>query len=169
MATKVIGGRNFVVKPIGALQSFALQPLLAPAVGRALGIVLSLVGDEDGLSLDSLDIDELVKRPDVLKVLGADAGSILSSIRPADLLAVTRGLLVETTCDEMPLWPTGDDKKFNELFAGRTMELWMLLWFAVQENYPDFFRRGAGSGARSKAPAPSETSSTSPGAGPSTG
>lgn len=172
MTSRLINGRTYTLSPIPALQSFALQPLLAPIVGRLLGLILAVVGNDDSLSLDSISISNLMA---AAPNLAPELGAALGSLKPADLVTLLRGLLGGASVDvgagiAVPLWPTSDDKRFNALFAGRTRDLWLLLWFAITENYPDFFPKAlAGSGGGAAVASPSAASSTSPGGGPSTG
>lgn len=176
MATRTVNGRVISLQPIPAMESFALQPLLAPAVGKILGIVIGFLGNDDGLSLETISLDTVISSarafpPAVLSGLISEAASIFGAIKPSDLKTILRGLLYGgiATVDGVPMWPVaGDDAKFNALFAGRTRDLWLILFFAVQENYPDFFPRPAEKGGTPVA-SPSKTSDTSPGAGPSTG
>lgn len=165
MQSRVINGRTFELDPVPALQGFALQPLIAPAAGRVVGAILRLVGDDEGLSLETLDLQTLMARA---PELAAEFGDAMGALKPADLVLLVRGLLGAALVDRTPLFPTSDDRRFNEIFRGRTRDLWLLLWFAVQVNYPDFFpARVANAGAA--AGSPSVGSTTSPGAGPSTG
>lgn len=165
MPTRRINGREFSLEPIHALTSFALQPLIAPVAGRIVGLVLKALGSEEGLSISSLTVaDMMSKAPD----LAGEIGLAFGAIKPDDLLRVTRSLFGQASCGGIPFFPVaGDDRKFNELFAGKTRDLWELLWFAVQVNYPDFLPARVGSVAPAQAESPSATSTTSVGDGPS--
>jgi hypothetical protein len=138
-------------------------------------MILRLKGAElmDPTAIGSMSAGDVLDAlpPEMAADVAAELGSIVGALRPGDLQTIIHGLLQggEATVDGRPMWPSTDDKVFNELFAGRTSELWAILWFAVQENFPDFFRRRGGSAVKSPAPDQSNGSSTSSGDGPSTG
>ena len=167
MATTTISGRVFELKPILPFDSFRLQPLFAPAVGRLLALLFSKASASgEDASIDALNPG--VTSPDELLELGAAAGDIIGTLKPADLATLVRGLLGGATCDGVPLWIiAGDDSSFNRIFLGRTRDLWALLWFAIRENYPDFFPRRRAASEAVPAASPSATSSSTAGVGPS--
>jgi len=142
--TREIGGRTLALKPLPAMQAFGLQPIVAPVAGRVLGAILRHFGDDSSVSLATLDLAALMAHAPAMV---AELGEALGAIKPADLVALVRGLLGGATLDGMPLFPTSDDAHFNEVFAERTRDLWLCLWFAVQVNYPDFLPARAASAA----------------------
>ena len=168
MQTRTINGRVYALDALPAMQGFALEPLVAPLAGRVLGVMFRHLGDDEGLSLETINLTSVMARAVVLAPdIAGDIGLAIGTIKPADLVQLTRGLLGGAAVDGIPLFPVQDDKRFNEVFAGRTRDLWLALWFAVQVNYPDFLPAPVASAAPSAA-GPSAASSTSPGAGAST-
>lgn len=151
MAQRQIGGNLFTVTPLPAMRSFVLQSKLAPALSSIIGSIGSLAGG----SLAETDVGALAP---------AVAG-FFSKLGPDELEQVTRQLLGDATMDGKPLFsPAGDP--FNVFMAGRTMDTWKLLWFAVEVNYPDFFGLlGAAASSRGEKVTVSKSgaSNTSPG------
>lgn len=156
MATRKIGGREVVLEPIAPMLSFSLQPLIAPAAGRIVGLILKELGSEEGVSIDTLTIGDLMARA---PRVATELGDAFGCIKPEDSIRVLRGLLAQATCDGIPLFPVaGSDKVFDGLFRGRTRDLWEILWFGIQVNYPDFLPARVGSVATSPVAGPSATS-----------
>jgi len=135
---RTIGGNVFSVVPLPAMRSFALQPRLAPALAEVVGVLGSLSGDLD------------------VGALGPAVGRFFAKLPADELEAVTRELLAGATMDGAQLF-TAAGNPFDLVMRGRTLDVWRLLAFAVEVNYPDFFalvRRGAGGeekGSRSEA------------------
>jgi hypothetical protein len=188
MASVKIGKQTFELRPVPAMLSFSLTPLFASALGRAIRQVLIVIQstgffeDKDINELTLADVKTLVDGDggfDRLKTilikygpdLAAALGETIGSIRPNDLQRLLRDLLREgqATCDGMPLFPFDDDKKLNEIFAGKPIAMWRLLLFALQVNYADFSVALGGSGPTSPGANPSPASSTSAPSGPSGG
>lgn len=153
-----IGGNVFCVTPLPAMRSFTLQPRLAPAlaaVAEGIGAIGNLAEKQD---LDAIELAAIA--PVVTRFFHA--------LPPDRLEMVTRELLAGATMDGRPLF-TAEGNPFDVLMRGRSIDVWKLLWFALEVNYPDFFGAVAGKGARPAAANPSEASTTSPTSGPSTG
>lgn len=137
---RTIGGNLFTVSPMSALRSFALQPRLAPALAEVAGALGSL-GDGAG------DLNVAVLAPAVSR--------FFAKMPPAELLEITKQLLDGATMDGVQLFSAAGNPIEVQL-RGRTLDMWRLLWFALEVNYPDFFVELRGSVAASRAASPSE-------------
>lgn len=125
-----IGGAVFTVSPLPAMRSFLLQPRIAPVLAEA-GAILAEVAAGDA---DVLDLDVLELAPRILPRVG----QIFAKLPPEELRAITRELLEGATMDGVLLF-TGAGDPFDVKLRGRTLDVWRLLWFALEVNYPDFF------------------------------
>lgn len=151
MSTFKIGKDELCIEPIAAMTSFSLQPIVAPIAGRLLGLMAAVVQKTDGspLTLEDLEafagagaeggLASLLKMaPGILPMLGDAIGTL----KPQDLKTLLRGLLSGgkkvSTINGVPLFAQ-DDEPFNTLFAKRTRDIWIILAYAIWENYPDFF------------------------------
>ena len=144
MAERKIGSNTFALSPLTAMQSFTLQPRLAPALTEA-GVVLAKLAAGDGVAgLLNAEVDAVLPRA---------IGRFFEKLPPAELEAITRILLQSATMDGTALFAQveGQGDPFNILMRGRTLDVWRLIWFAVEVNYPDFFALLPGKGAGEKA------------------
>lgn len=126
MATKgkTIGGSLFEVTPLPAFQSFTLQAEIAPAIAAVVGAMGPLLAGD----LGSADVAEM----------GKAAQAFFTAMPRQRFASVARELLEGTTMDGKPLFtPAGSP--FDIWMQGRTLDAWLLLWFAIEVNYPDFF------------------------------
>lgn len=137
-----IGRDVFEVGPIPALRSFTLQARIAPALAE-VAAAIQKVGASG--TLEEANVEELAPA----------VGRFFSKLPEAELEHVVRALLANTKMNGLPLF-SGAGDPIDTLMAGRTLDVWRLLWFALQECYPDFFvHLGALRGAKA-AGSPSE-------------
>ena len=129
------------------MSSYGLQQRVLPVAARVVEVLAYLI---NGMGADKDKLLGEDGKPDLAKLLGGDVLNVLPAALPAigrvfsdmpdgELEKVTRALLVEATCDGVPLFITGGDDPFDKLLAGRTMDTWRLLWHAIGVWYPDFF------------------------------
>lgn len=129
MPERVIGGSRFTVEPLPAMRAFVLQVRLAPALAEVLGALGGLQGS--GAELSRLDVSALAPA----------FGRVAAKLPPAELEAITRELLGSARCDGVSLFSVDKGDRFDVVMAGRAIDTWQLLFFAVEVNYPDFFAR----------------------------
>jgi hypothetical protein len=162
-----LGQNKFLVPAPSGMRSFALQQRIVPVAGRVAGVFLALL--DKGADIVSLaDMDVVKVLPSALPHIG----HIFSEMPPGELEWITRELLRdakfspnENTAPSLPLFANSGDA-FDALMAGRTTDVWRLLWHALEVWYPDFFARVRALSARTVAVAsPSVASSTSPTSG----
>jgi hypothetical protein len=177
---RTIGGSTFSVTPLPAMRSFVLQPRVAPVIAEVLAAMTKLLsvakppkaaaapaaeqeegeappaaaGGLDGL-LD-LRLEDVVGLVDELVPVVA---RVCAKLPSAELEGIVRELLASTRMDGKPLF-TAEGNPFDVLMAGRTVDTWRLLLFAIEVNYPDFFALRGGKGAPSATPSPSAASTT---------
>jgi hypothetical protein len=170
MAQRRIGKHMFVVAPLPAIRSWALQPRLVPfivEIGRLLALFMTsesgkkIVEMVEGIDLDKMTVQQFLGMDFDLTesaTLAADAAArICRQLGSKELEAVTRELLVGATCDGVQMFNAtpGGGEPFDLLMQGKTLDTWRLLLFAVQINYPDVFSPRAALAAASPAAAPS--------------
>jgi hypothetical protein len=143
----LLGENRFIVPPLPAMRSFALQARIAPA--------LTEVAKGFGALKEGLD-------GDVTAIAPAIAG-FFAKLGADELEAIAKTLLADATMDGKALFtPSGNP--FDVHMRGRTMDTWKLLWFAIEVNYPDFFKAlGGGVKAEGKEASKSKESTISPG------
>lgn len=141
--TKQIGGRQVTVSPMNAWDTYLLEPEIAPLVMDVAPVILAARVD------GGVDVDAALR--EAVPALGR----ICARLPREKLKALTEQLLFASLVDGRPLL-----ENFNALFSGRTLELWQILYFALEVNYPDFFTRLRGFDAGRKAPDASEAPST---------
>lgn len=160
----IIGKNKFDVPQPRGMSSFGLQQRVLPVAARIVEVLAYLITGMGGDSKKLLGDDG---KPDLAKLMGGDVLSVLPAALPAigrvfsempdgELEKVTRSLLIESTCDGVPLFVTGGDDPFDKLMAGRTMDTWRLLWHAIGVWYPDFFalaRKSSGTSGPAKSSA----------------
>ncbi len=137
--SKTIGASLFTVTPLPAMRTFVLQPRLAQPLAEAASAF--------GLVMGGGDRDVAEMAPIV--------GRFFAKLPPHELETIVRELLAGSQIDGKPLLDgNGQGGTFDAFMQGRTMDVWLLLWFALEVNYPDFFGRLGGLIARAeKAPA----------------
>jgi hypothetical protein len=143
MPERVINGNTFQVEALPAMRSFALQARIAPALGEVIGVAAGIL---TGGGIDTADVAELAP------VLGR----FFAKLPSAELQDVTRELLTGATMDGVPLFTSGQGDPFDLKMRGRTLDVWKLLWFSLEVNYPDFFGLLAARGERQKEEGDSE-------------
>lgn len=138
-----IGDMTFEIQAPGAMDSFSEQQRIIPVAGRVVGVFMRLLG----MAPDS-DVGKLMGQ-DVLKVLPQAMpyiGEVFAAMPPGELKAITGTLLARGTANikgaKVPLFGPGPVDAIDALMAGRTMDMWKLLWHALEVWYPDFFARG---------------------------
>lgn len=158
--TKQIGDHLYGVEPLPAMRAFILQPKIAPAMSEVARAISQVIGSRNiGLLM--------VGDTDVLDAIGACVTKFCETLPPKELEAITRDLLWSATRDNIPLFTSNGDT-FDVVMRGHTMDVWKLLYLALEANYPDFFDVIGGFVKKLQAASPSEESSTLPPASPAT-
>ena len=152
---KTIGDITYSVVELPAMRALLIQPLLAPifvelagAFAKAVQSVAKASGDDD-LSMSTLlniDVDA------IMPALSRAA----TKISPADLEHLTRQLLAGAQMQVEGKWipllgSDGTGGAFDLKMKRRLADVWRLLVFALEVNYPDFFDALGGLGARLRA------------------
>lgn len=123
--TLKVGDVEVAVVMIPARQAFALSKDVAQVAAQLLGAL-------GKLGTKSLDVD--------LGAIGPELGAALSGIDSSKLDALLAGLLAKSEAKVngawLPLLNVVDD-----VFAGRIVDLYTVLFEAVKLNFPDFFDR----------------------------
>lgn len=151
MAVVRIGDDEFDIPAPRGMSSFALQQRVVPIftlIGEVLTSFLSidnLPTQADGkLDLEKVDLGAVL--PKVLPALG----NAFRKLPAGELEAVTRELLADTMVrvggktwmrlfGSVPGLGDQSPDKFDDLFAGRAVDVWRLMWEALKVWYPDFF------------------------------
>lgn len=138
-----LGGQTFVVPPPKASRTFALQQHLIPIAGNILGAFTVIIGKNDIKDLVESEIFESL--PAALPALGR----IFSEMPPGELDRVNRTLLGDpkisgdekrvAKCGDTPLFGMKGEDPYDEIMAGRTIDMWRLTIHALEAWYPDFF------------------------------
>ena len=161
MSEREINGHRYSVEPLPAMTAFLLQPRLVPPVSEAMrsgDLLRGLKGKSLAAILDM----------NVLDALGGAISSFCRQLPPVELDQITRTLLKGARRDGVPLYGDGGDH-IDVAMRGATMDIWRLLAFAVEVNYPDFFALAHKFLAAAGEENPSEASPTSLAASPATG
>lgn len=170
MPEKIIGGNRFEVFPLDAMQSFTLQPRIAPIIAEVGALVLAALQSDaaqqlvgGGTDLKTMSIEQFLALDLDVGVLAEQlvvaVGRICQKLPPADLKAILRELLANAKMDGQALFTQNGDP-FLQLMRGRTLDTWRLLFFSVQVNYPDVFSRRAATGGATPAAVSASVAST---------
>lgn len=133
---KEIGGNTFYVRALPPLKSIELLGDLQAVVTTGIKVNVIAPGQENKRWIDK-DIN-----------FGAIISGIGQNLRGAALVNFTKRLLnedyVNVKCpgDESPVRLT--EAKVNNLFTGKTKDLFALIYFVLEVNYEDFFGSWAG-------------------------
>ena len=123
--TLKVGDVEVAVVMIPARQAFALSKDVAQVAAQLLGAL-------GKLGTKSLDVD--------LGAIGPELGAALSGIDSSKLDALLAGLLAKSEAKVNGAWlPLLD--VVDDVFAGRIVDLYTVLFEAVKLNFPDFFDR----------------------------
>lgn len=158
-----LSGRTYTVPPPTGMRSFALQQRILPVASRIASVFAHLLGVAGAGKLLDADIASVL--PSALPHLGA----VFADMPAGELEAITRELLRDTTVDKMPLFGSPGGDLFDAYMRGHTLDVWMLLWHALEVWYPDFFTHARSLLARQSQEKPSSESSTSATPGQSVG
>ena len=119
------GEFDIQIRMIPARQAFGLSKDVAQVAAQVLGAL-------GKLGTKSLDVD--------LATIGPELGAALAGIESAKLDALMIGLLAKSEAKVNGAWlPLLD--VVDDVFAGRIVDLYTVLFEAVRLNYPDFFCR----------------------------
>lgn len=162
MASIKIRDKTFEINPLLVEDSFDLQPFLLPVLPEIGQLIALFFGDVSKFAeLDRQD--DAAKSPEekaeILRQFSEEGGAMLAkaspilerisrALPPEKLRHIRRTLLREATCGGVALYgntPREGDA-INVLLAGRVIDVWRLLLFAVQISYPDFFEMAASLG-----------------------
>lgn len=123
--TLKVGETEVAVVMIPARQAFGLSKDVAQ-------VAVQLIGALGKLGTKSLDVD--------LATIGPELGQSIAGIESSKLDALLAGLLAKSEARVNGAWlPLLD--VVDDVFAGRVMDLYTVLFEAVRLNYPDFFDR----------------------------
>jgi len=145
--SKVINGVTYKVAPFPAVEALKLKAhlvkILGPALGRLIG---SIRGAGDVLNAEVNGIELAGALDGLMSQLGEDA-----------FVALIKRMLGAASC-EIPDETTGKpvmisfasdfDTKLDLVFQGRLFDVYPVLAFVLEVNYPDFFGKLGGIGAK---------------------
>jgi hypothetical protein len=163
MAIK-LGKQTFKVPTPKGMRSFALQQRILPVASRLITAVVMIVKDggipeiptDDNGEKNLLNVDLANVLPSALPYLS----KVFSDMPSGELEAITKELLKDATFDGHPLFSDNGEDAFDGLMAGRNLDIWKLLWHALQVWYPDFFGLAATFAAKKDAGASGSKEST---------
>ncbi len=120
-----VGETEVSIVMIPARQAFALSKDVAQ-------VAVQLIGALGKLGTKSLDVD--------LATIGPELGQSIAGIESSKLDALLAGLLAKREAKVNGAWlPLLD--VVDDVFAGRIVDLYTVLFESVRLNYPDFFDR----------------------------
>ena len=120
-----VGETEVSIVMIPARQAFALSKDVAQ-------VAVQLIGALGKLGTKSLDVD--------LSTIGPELGQSIAGIESSKLDALLAGLLAKSEAKVNGAWlPLLD--VVDDVFAGRIVDLYTVLFESVRLNYPDFFDR----------------------------
>lgn len=142
-----IGDYSFDVPAPPAMRTFSLQQRILPVVGRVLGVLFSIGGKAVDTDLTKLKGGEIMA---LLPQAAPAIGEVFAAMPPGELEDLTRELLRDATVDgwggasKVKLFD-GPGGAFDAVMKGRSLDVWKLLWHALEVWYPDFFALAASS------------------------
>jgi hypothetical protein len=133
--TKIIDGNNVYVMPLlgetAVTVFYQLQKCIAPALVRALGSLKGSFSSEKKVDLKSLLGSEI----DISSLSDA-IDSIHEKMTAQEWLSFLKTTLSCTTVNDRAV---GDKMHFDEVFSGKILLLYKVLWFTLEVNFGDFF------------------------------
>jgi hypothetical protein len=135
---KIIDGNGVYVLPLlgetAALVFYQIQKCIAPAIVQAMG---AIKGAAAGTGEDKkLDIKKLLGSDIDISSLSDAIDSIHEKMTAAEWLSFLKTTLSRTTVNDRAV---GDKVHFDEVFSGKILLLYKVLWFTLEVNFGDFF------------------------------
>lgn len=135
--TKIIDGNGVYVLPLlgetAALVFYQLQKCIAPAIIQAIG---AIKGAADRDKDKKLDIKKLLGADIDIASLSNAIDSIHEKMTATEWLSFLKTTLSRTTVNDRAV---GDKAHFDEVFSGKILLLYKVLWFSLEVNFGDFF------------------------------
>lgn len=147
--SKIIGDCTYKVTPFLAIEAIKLKTrlikLLAPAIGRMLG------------GLENINKNDILDSKLNGEMIGSALEHLFSNLGEDEYIALLKRLLANTiaevkTSGAAPknyVFGSGDEA-FNIVFSGRTLDLYKVIFFILEVNYPDFFALMGDFGSRAR-------------------
>ena len=131
--TKIIDDQSVYVLPLlgetAALVFYQLQKCIAPAIVQALGALNISSGKK-------IDVKKIFDSDIDIASLSGAIDSIHEKMTAAEWLSFLKTALSRTTVNDRAV---GDKAHFDEVFAGKILLLYKVLWFSLEVNFGDFF------------------------------
>jgi hypothetical protein len=131
--TKIIDGNSVYVLPLlgetAALVFYQLQKCIAPAIVQALGALKLSSGSK-------IDVKKIFDSDIDIASLSGAIDSIHEKMTAAEWLSFVKTALSRTTVNDRAV---GDKAHFDEVFSGKILLLYKVLWFSLEVNFGDFF------------------------------
>jgi len=141
--SKVINEKEFKVEPFNVRTAFRMQAKLARIFGPALACLMP----EKGLD-SNVDFSKLLAG--LFEELTEDAFDKLISELLSRAFLIQDGQMLELRKDEV----------LNLAFLGSTMDLYKVIWFVLEVNYPDFLSQVGDFGSLLKTDSKSKVNDT---------
>lgn len=131
--TKIIDDQSVYVLPLlgetAALVFYQLQKCIAPAIVQALGALNISSGKK-------IDVKKIFDSDIDIASLSGAIDSIHEKMTAAEWLSFLKTALSRTTVNDRAV---GDKAHFDEVFSGKILLLYKVLWFSLEVNFGDFF------------------------------
>jgi hypothetical protein len=142
--TKTIGGHSYSTTPFMALEALNLQNellrIIVPSLGLLLGGVNNLSSIKGALNsqLNGMNIAEAVQ----ILFSKLDQDTYLSLLKK-----ILRNTTVTIAGDKPKMFSFGEntfDTTFNMAFPGQLLNIYLVIYFVLEVNFPDFFEKMKG-------------------------
>jgi hypothetical protein len=131
--TKIIDSNEVYVLPLlgetATLVFYQLQKCIAPAIVQALGALNISSGKK-------IDVKKIFDSEIDIASLSGAIDSIHEKMKAAEWLSFLKTALSRTTVNDRAV---GDKAHFDEIFSGKILLLYKVLWFTLEVNFGDFF------------------------------
>jgi hypothetical protein len=139
--TKTIDGHSVYVMPLfgetATLVFYQLQKCLAPAFIQAIG-ALKGIFSEQGSEKSGINIAQFLNAEADIDFarLSEAVDAIHAKMNAREWLDFLKQTLSQTTVDNKPV---GETQHYNDVFSGKMLLLYKVLWYTLEINFSDFF------------------------------
>lgn len=135
-----INGTTYSVAQFVPTEALEYQMILMKLIGKPLAALYSstdLAAVKD--AIDNEDDDDIDSFKEIKIDLEAGVAQLADAVNPKEHTKFIKNMLRHVQANGVPVV-----KQFDNVFMGKIMEIYQVLMFVIEVNYPDFFSKISG-------------------------